>query len=82
MKFSSDVTTLVALFAIVSRITSTPVFLFLASGAKGRRRRVIGNYDHWRVRIANLLIKLILAAITGVLLLATAPFEAFWEPRG
>jgi len=47
MKFSSDVTTLVALFAILRRVTSSPVFLVLTSGAKVRQRRVIGNYDYW-----------------------------------
>jgi multiple antibiotic resistance protein len=40
MKFSSDVTTLVALFAIVSPITSIPVFLTLTAGASARSRRV------------------------------------------
>ena len=39
MKFSSDVTTLIALFAIVSPITSLPVFLNLTSEmTKGQRR--------------------------------------------
>jgi multiple antibiotic resistance protein len=41
MKLSSDVTTLVALFAIVSPITSIPVFLTLTSGASTKKRRVI-----------------------------------------
>ena len=41
MKLSSDVTTLVALFAIVSPITSIPVFLTLTSGASTKARRVI-----------------------------------------
>ena len=41
MKLSSDVTTLVALFAIVSPITSIPVFLTLTSGATTKQRRVI-----------------------------------------
>jgi multiple antibiotic resistance protein len=38
MKISSDVTTLVALFAVVSPITSIPVFLNLTSATKERRR--------------------------------------------
>lgn len=39
MKFNSDVTTLIALFAIVSPITSLPVFLNLTSEmTKGQRR--------------------------------------------
>lgn len=41
MKLSSDVTTLIALFAIVSPITSIPVFLSLTTGATRERRRVI-----------------------------------------
>ena len=41
MKISSDVTTLVALFASVSPITSIPVFLNLTSGATKEKRRVI-----------------------------------------
>lgn len=41
MKLSSDVTTLVALFAIVSPITSIPVFLSLTSGASKEKRRMI-----------------------------------------
>lgn len=41
MKLSSDVTTLVALFAIVSPITSIPVFLSLTSGISQGKRRVI-----------------------------------------
>ena len=41
MKLSSDATTLVALFAIVSPITSIPVFLTLTSGASTKARRVI-----------------------------------------
>jgi len=41
MKLSSDVTTLVALFAIVSPITSIPVFLTLTSGASTKARRII-----------------------------------------
>ena len=41
MKLSSDVTTLVALFSIVSPITSIPVFLTLTSGASTKARRVI-----------------------------------------
>lgn len=41
MKLSSDVTTLIALFAIVSPITSIPVFLNLTSGATKEKRRVI-----------------------------------------
>ncbi len=41
MKISNDVTTLVALFAIVSPITSIPVFLNLTSGATTQERRKI-----------------------------------------
>jgi multiple antibiotic resistance protein len=41
MKLSSDVTTLVALFAIVSPITSIPVFLNLTNGATREKRRII-----------------------------------------
>lgn len=41
MRISSDVTTLIALFAIVSPITSIPVFLNLTSGATKEKRRVI-----------------------------------------
>ncbi len=41
MKLSSDVTTLVALFAIVSPITSIPVFLSLTNGVTRDKRRVI-----------------------------------------
>ena len=168
MKFSSDVTTLVALFAIVSPITSIPVFLTLTSGASARSRRVtamqtaavsgatlliayfvgdvilrllsiqieafrtagalvigaigwsmvmgkqssifesqssgalvvplaiplmagpgaiatviaIGNNDRGSVRIADLVIILILAALTGVLLLAAAPIEKVLGVQG
>lgn len=168
MKFSSDVTTLVALFAIVSPITSIPVFLALTSGASAKQRRVIamqtaavsgatlliayfvgdvilrllsiqieafrvagalvigaigwsmvmgkqssifaaqssgamvvplaiplmagpgaiatviaiGNNDRGSVRIADLVIILILAALTGVLLLAAAPIERFLGAQG
>lgn len=41
MKLSSDVTTLIALFAIVSPITSIPVFLSLTGGDTKERRRII-----------------------------------------
>ncbi len=41
MKLSNDVTTLVALFAIVSPITSIPVFLTLTSGVTREKRRII-----------------------------------------
>lgn len=41
MKLSSDVTTLIALFAIVSPITSIPVFLNLTKGATKEKRRII-----------------------------------------
>jgi len=161
MKLSSDVTTLVALFAIVSPITSIPVFLTLTSGRSTKERRVtamqtaavsgatlliayfvgdiilkllsiqieafriagalvigaigwsmvmgrkntifeshstgamvvplaiplmagpgaiatviaIGNSDRGNVRIADLVIILILAALTGILLLLAAPIE-------
>ena len=161
MKISNDVTTLVALFAIVSPITSIPVFLTLTSGASVKERRkiamqtaavsgatlliayfvgdiilkllsiqieafriagafvigaigwsmvmgkkssifeahangamvvplaiplmagpgaiatviAIGNTDRGNVRIADLVIILILSALTGILLLAAAPIE-------
>jgi len=161
LKISGDVTTLVALFAIVSPITSIPVFLTLTEGRSPKQRRVIamqtaavsgatlliayfvgdiilrllsiqieafrvagalvigaigwsmvmgkknsifeahssgaivvplaiplmagpgaiatviaiGNTDKGNVRIADLVIILILAALTGVLLLAAAPIE-------
>ena len=39
MKLSSDITTLIALFAIVSPITSLPVFLSLTSGLTKKHRR-------------------------------------------
>ena len=41
MKLNSDVTTLVALFAVVSPITSIPVFLSLTAGSSKDQRRVI-----------------------------------------
>ncbi|MEI8066911.1 MAG: MarC family protein, partial [Actinomycetes bacterium] len=41
MKLNSDVTTLVALFAVVSPITSIPVFLSLTAGSSKEQRRVI-----------------------------------------
>lgn len=41
MKVSNDVTTLIALFAIVSPITSIPVFLNLTSAVSTEKRRVI-----------------------------------------
>jgi multiple antibiotic resistance protein len=161
MKLSSDITTLVALFAIVSPITSIPVFLTLTAGRSTKERRVtamqtaavsgvtlliayfvgdiilkllsiqieafriagalvigaigwsmvmgrkntifesrasgatvvplaiplmagpgaiatviaIGNSDRGSVRIADLVIILILAALTGILLLLAAPIE-------
>ena len=168
MHISSDVTTLVALFAIVSPITSIPVFLSLTSGSTSKQRRVtamqtaavsgltliiayfvgdiilkllsiqiaafriagalvigsigwsmvmgkpnsifsaaksgamvvplaiplmagpgaiatviaIGNTDRGTVRIANLVIILILAALTGALLLAAAPIEKWLGDQG
>jgi len=168
MRISSDVTTLVALFAIVSPITSLPVFLALTSGLTTRQRRVvamqtagvsgatllisyfvgdiilrllsiqieafrtagalvigaigwsmvmgkkssifesqgsgamvvplaiplmagpgaiatviaIGNSDRGTVRIADLVIILILSALTGVLLLAAAPIERALGTQG
>ena len=39
MKLNSDVTTLIALFAIVNPITAIPVFLALAGGMDSRSRR-------------------------------------------
>lgn len=41
MKLSNDVTTLIALFAIVSPITSIPVFLTLTSEMATRQRRLV-----------------------------------------
>ncbi len=41
MKLSNDITTLIALFAIVSPITSIPVFLSLTAGATKEKRRII-----------------------------------------
>ena len=168
MHISSDVTTLVAHFAIVSPITSIPVFLSLTSGSSPKQRRVIamqtaavsgltliiayfvgdiilkllniqieafriagalvigaigwsmvmgrqssiiasgksgalvvplaiplmagpgaiatviaiGNTDRGTVRIANLVIILILAALTGILLLAAAPIERWLGEQG
>ena len=168
MKLSSDVTTLVALFAIVSPITSIPVFLTLTSGRTTKERRVtamqtavvsgatlliayfvgdiilrllsiqieafrvagalvigaigwsmvmgrkntifeshasgamvvplaiplmagpgaiatviaIGNTDKGNVRIADLVIILILAALTGILLLLAAPIEKALGEQG
>ena len=41
MKLNSDVTTLIALFAIVNPITAIPVFLALASGLDSRQRRIL-----------------------------------------
>ena len=168
MHISSDVTTLVALFAIVSPITSIPVFLSLTSGSTPKQRRVtamqtaavsgltliiayfvgdiilkvlsiqieafriagalvigaigwsmvmgkqssiftagksgamvvplaiplmagpgaiatviaIGNTDRGTVRAANLIIILILAALTGILLLAAAPIEKWLGEQG
>jgi len=168
VRINGDVTTLVALFAIVSPITSIPVFLTLTSGASTQRRRVIalqtsavsgitlliayfvgdiilkllsiqieafriagalvigaigwsmvmgkkntileanpdgamvvplaiplmagpgaiatviaiGNSDRGTVRIADLVIILILAALTGVLLLAAAPIERVLGEQG
>lgn len=41
MKFNSDVTTLIALFAIVNPITAIPVFLALAAGLSARERRIL-----------------------------------------
>ena len=40
MHLNGDITTLVALFAIVSPITSIPVFLSLTSGTTAKRRRL------------------------------------------
>ena len=41
MKFNSDVTTLIALFAIVNPITAIPVFLALTAGLNTRERRLM-----------------------------------------
>lgn len=41
MKFNSDVTTLIALFAIVNPITAIPVFLALTAGFSSRDRRLM-----------------------------------------
>ena len=168
VKVSNDVTTLVALFAIVSPITSIPVFLSLTTGRSPKQRRVtamqtaavsgvtlliayfvgdiilrllsiqieafrvagalvigaigwsmvmgqkntifeanprgamvvplaiplmagpgaiatviaIGNSDRGTVRIADLVIILILAALTGILLLLAAPIERVLGEQG
>lgn len=168
MKISNDVTTLVALFAIVSPITSIPVFLSLTAGSTTKERRrtamqtaavsgatlliayfvgdiilrllsiqieafriagafvigaigwsmvmgkkssifeahangamvvplaiplmagpgaiatviAIGNSDRGNVRIADLVIILILSALTGILLLAAAPIERALGEQG
>ncbi|MEI6215766.1 MAG: MarC family protein [Actinomycetes bacterium] len=168
MRISNDVTTLVALFAIVSPITSIPVFLSLTSHVDPKRRRVIalqtaavsgatlliayfvgdiilkllsiqigafrvagalvigsigwsmvmgkkntifeanprgamvvplaiplmagpgaiatviaiGNADRGIVRVADLVIILVLSALTGVLLLAAAPIEKLLGDQG
>lgn len=168
VKVSSDITTLVALFAIVSPITSIPVFLSLTAGRSQQQRRVtamqtaavsgitlliayfvgdiilrllsiqieafrvagalvigaigwsmvmgrkstifeanprgamvvplaiplmagpgaiatviaIGNTDRGTVRIADLVIILILAALTGILLLSAAPIERVLGEQG
>ena len=42
----------------------------------------IGNTDRGTVRIANLVIILILAALTGILLLAAAPIERWLGEQG
>lgn len=168
MKISNDVTTLVALFAIVSPITSIPVFLSLTAGSTTKERRktavltaavsgatlliayfvgdiilkllsiqieafriagafvigaigwsmvmgkkssifethssgamvvplaiplmagpgaiatviAIGNTDRGSLRIADLVIILILSALTGILLLAAVPVEAALGDQG
>lgn len=41
MQLSSDVTTLIALFAIVNPITAIPVFLALSAGCTPRQRRML-----------------------------------------
>ena len=155
MHVSSDVTTLVALFAIVSPITSIPVFLSLTSTLTPKKRRItaihtaavaglnllsiqmgafriagamvigsigwsmvmgkqnsimvanpkgamvvplaiplmagpgaiatviaIGNSEHGHVRPADLVIILVLSALTGILLLAAEPVEKLLGEQG
>jgi len=74
MKLSSDVTTLVALFAIVSPITSIPVFLTLTSGASTKARRVIAM-ETAAVSGATLLIAYFVGDV--ILRLLSIQIEAF-----
>ena len=74
MKISNDVTTLVALFAIVSPITSIPVFLSLTSGASVKERRKIAMQTA-AVSGATLLISYFVGDI--ILKLLSIRIEAF-----
>ena len=74
MKISNDVTTLVALFAIVSPITSIPVFLSLTSGASVKERRKIAMQTA-AVSGATLLISYFVGDI--ILKLLSIQIEAF-----
>ena len=74
MKISNDVTTLVALFAIVSPITSIPVFLTLTSGASVKERRKIAMQTA-AVSGATLLIAYFVGDI--ILKLLSIQIEAF-----
>ena len=74
VKISNDVTTLVALFAIVSPITSIPVFLSLTSGASVKERRKIAMQTA-AVSGATLLISYFVGDI--ILKLLSIQIEAF-----
>ena len=74
VKISNDVTTLVALFAIVSPITSIPVFLSLTSGASVKERRKIAMQTA-AVSGATLLISYFVGDI--ILKLLSIRIEAF-----
>ena len=74
MKISGDVTTLVALFAIVSPITSIPVFLTLTEGRSPKQRRVIAMQTA-AVSGATLLIAYFVGDI--ILRLLSIQIEAF-----
>jgi multiple antibiotic resistance protein len=74
VKISNDVTTLVALFAIVSPITSIPVFLTLTSGASVKERRKIAMQTA-AVSGATLLIAYFVGDI--ILKLLSIQIEAF-----
>jgi len=74
MHLNGDITTLVALFAIVSPITSIPVFLTLTSGVTTQRRRIIALQTAFVSGIT-----LIIAYLLGdaILKLLSIQIEAF-----